>query len=371
LAEVLGKPLSPGSTIGILGGGQLGRMLAQAAAQLGLKCHIFCPEKTSPAFEVAASKTAASYNDQDALKAFADSVDAITYEFENIPSETAEFLQKLKPMNPGPKALQMTQDRIIEKRFLRDLAIPVPAFAPVDTLDDLQKALIEIGTPAVLKTRRMGYDGKGQAVIREDTSPEEAFLKIGKKAAILEAFVPFEREVSIIMTTDMQGESWVYAPSENSHENGILSKSHAPAHIHEDTEVEAIEIAGAIAEALNYVGTLAVEFFVTRDQQLLVNEIAPRVHNSGHWTLDACVTSQFENHIRAIAGWPLGSTRHHSAAEMTNLIGPDHDRWLELAADPEVNLHLYGKKEARPGRKMGHMTRLTSLAIPGPSANDT
>lgn len=351
-------PLLPGSTIGILGGGQLGRMIALAAANLGYRCHIFCPEIDGPASHVAAQVTNANFDDEAALTAFAQSVDIVTYEFENVPAATAALLAKYVPVLPNAKALEVAQDRIAEKAFVRDLGGGVPAFRAVSSLDELEAAVAEIGTPAILKTRRFGYDGKGQARL---TSPEDAaaaWESIGRNPAILEAMVPFDGEVSVIVAREADGRMVHYGPVHNVHKNGILDVSRVPAPFSETLAANAVSAARRLADALDYVGVLAVELFVVGDD-VLFNEMAPRVHNSGHWTTEGAVTSQFENHVRAICGLPLGATNPLGRVEMRNLIGEDADQWLDLLADPELHVHLYGKGEARPGRKMGHTTRVS------------
>jgi 5-(carboxyamino)imidazole ribonucleotide synthase len=356
--------LAPGSTIGILGGGQLGRMLALAAARLGLKCHIFCPDPDSPAFEAAARNTIADYDDVAALDAFAASVDVVTYEFENVDVGAAERLQRAVPVRPGPQALAVSQDRVTEKTFLNGLGIATAPFAAVEDVASLEVALASLGRPAILKTRRFGYDGKGQVRISGAVPAEEAFAAIGGRAAVLEGLVPFAREISVIAARGVDGALALYDPAENLHRDGILHRSRVPAAVTARTAGEAQRIAAKILQALDYVGVLGVEFFVTgagEGERLVVNEIAPRVHNSGHWTEDACAVSQFENHVRAVAGWPLGPTLRHADAQMTNLIGADVEAWAELAAEPGARLHLYGKREARPGRKMGHVNRLAPL----------
>lgn len=359
---MLENRLSPGDTIGILGGGQLGRMLALAAAELGLRCHIYCPDGESPAFDVAAAKTIASYENRSALSAFAGSVDVVTYEFENVPAETVAFLSTQIGVYPGVRALAAAQDRLAEKQLMQTLGIPVAPFAAVDSVETLQAALTVIGRPAILKTRRFGYDGKGQVTIKDGVDPAAAYAAIGAHLAVLEGFVPFSREVSALVVRGRDGASGVYDITENMHRHHILDTSTVPARIRDETAREARSIAIRIAEALDYVGLLAVEMFVVAaegEERLIVNEIAPRVHNSGHWTQDGALASQFENHIRAVAGWPLASTERHSDAVMTNLIGDDANRWAELAATPGARLHLYGKAETRPGRKMGHVNRIS------------
>ena len=355
------EPLPPGSTIGILGGGQLGRMLAVAAAELGLKCHIFCPDAESPAFDVSAEKTIAAYDDNEALKRFAGSVDAITYEFENVDLGAAELLAAMRPLRPGARALEVSQDRLSEKQFLTGCGIAVGGFRPVDDVASLEQALAELGAPAILKTRRFGYDGKGQVRLEEGKDAAEALAAIGNAPAVLEDFVPFRCEVSVIGVRDTNGACASYAVTENVHRNHILATSTVPASVDAATEAAARDIAATVMSELDYVGVMGIEFFVVGTQEsesLLVNEIAPRVHNSGHWTQDGAAVSQFENHIRAVAGWPLGPTERHSDVVMTNLVGADAQAWASLAADPQARLHLYGKREIRPGRKMGHVNRI-------------
>lgn len=353
--------LKPGDVIGILGGGQLARMMALAAAPLGLKCHIYAPEGDNPAFDVASGHTIGSYDDADALARFARAVSLVTYEFENVPSRTADILAAQRPVLPNPRALDTTQDRLIEKRFIRSLHLDVPDFEPVDSPVDLQTAVGKLGRPSVLKTRRFGYDGKGQVIIRPDTVLDEAWTLIGKAPAILESFVPFEREVSVVAARNSSGAFRAFDVAENHHDHHILATSILPARIHPATAQKAEAAARRIGDALAYVGVFAVEFFVVGQgaaERLLVNEIAPRVHNSGHWTCGGAETSQFEQHIRAIAGWPLGSPKRLGRIEMRNLIGADIDQWPQLLAEPGLHIELYGKKESRPGRKMGHVTRV-------------
>ncbi len=353
--------LKPGDTIGILGGGQLARMMALAAAPLGLKCHIFAPEGDNPAFDVAAARTIASYEDVAALETFARSVSVVTYEFENVPARTAEILSALVEVLPNPRALETTQDRYIEKSFIRDLGLAVPDFVPVDSLESLTAAVAQLGRPSVLKTRRFGYDGKGQAMIKSETDLADAWSVIGQSPAILEQFIPFEREVSVVAARNTVGAVVTYDVAENRHTHHILAETTLPAHISAETERAAKEAASRIGAALAYVGVFAVEFFVVgsgENEQLLVNEIAPRVHNSGHWTLGGAETSQFEQHIRAIASWPLGSAKRLGRIEMRNLIGADSDQWLDFVTEPGLHVHLYGKAENRAGRKMGHLTRV-------------
>jgi 5-(carboxyamino)imidazole ribonucleotide synthase len=357
----LARPLPPNSVIGILGGGQLGRMLTLAAARLGFRCHIFAPEPECPAFQVAAGTTCAAYTDSKALEAFAAAVDVVTYEFENVPAETAAILGRLKPLAPGAEALATSQDRLTEKTFLARLGLATAPFADVDGPMGLDKAVARIGLPAILKTRRFGYDGKGQITITEETALAAAWAAIGDRPAILEGLVDFEKEVSVIAARAWDGATAVYDVPENRHANHILRESIVPAAIAPATAAAAREIARRITAALDYVGVIGIELFLAREgtEKLIVNEIAPRVHNSGHWTMDACVVSQFEQHIRAVAGWPLGSPERHSDVVMTNLLGDEAQDWRKLAQEPHAGLHLYGKTKSPPGRKMGHINRLT------------
>ena len=353
--------LSPGDTIGILGGGQLARMLAMAAASFGLRTHIYAPEPESPAFDVAATHTTGRYDDETALAGFACAVDVVTYEFENVPAATIAAITPFCPVRPNGRALEITQDRLFEKTFLRELGLPTASFAAIDRADDLASALDLIGRPALLKTRRLGYDGKGQLAIRHDTATPGLFESLGQPA-ILEAFVPFSCEVSVIAARGQDGAFRPFDLCENEHAHHILAATRVPARQAHGVIDAANAIAKRIADALDYVGVLAVEMFVLpvdgRDT-LVINEIAPRVHNSGHWTLDGAVTSQFAQHIRAICGWPLGSTRRHGTIEMRNLIGDEADSWLARLGQDGACLHLYGKSEARAGRKMGHVTTVT------------
>jgi 5-(carboxyamino)imidazole ribonucleotide synthase len=353
-------PLPPGSTIGILGGGQLGRMLALAAARLGLKTNIYCDEKSAPAFEVAAAQTIGSYSDEDAVGRFAASCAVVTCEFENVPAGTLESAARHVPVFPNAKSFAVAQDRLVEKDFITGLGIQVAPYAKVDTLEELRAGLARVRIPALLKTRRFGYDGKGQILIRDADQCAAALEAIGEAPALIEGIVPFEREVSIIVVRRQDGAMQFYDPVENVHQEGILAVSRVPARIPRSLAVEAKTMAGKIADALSHVGALCVEMFECGGERprLLVNEFAPRVHNSAHWTIDACAVSQFENHVRAICFWPLGETTRHSDAVMTNLIGADVGKWRELAAEPAACVHLYGKTEARAGRKMGHVTRL-------------
>lgn len=354
--------LEPGDRIGILGGGQLGRMLALAAARLGLECHIYAPEADSPAFSVSAAATVADYRDEKALATFAACVDAITYEFENVPVETVRFLEGLKPVRPGSKALEVAQDRLEEKRLARRLGAMTADFEEINELERLEGLVGgKFGVPAVLKTTRLGYDGKGQAKIAHAGEAEAAFAVLRGQAGILERFVRFDREVSVIATRGEDGAFAAFDVTENEHRNHILHRSVVPAKIDAKAAAEAVSIARRIAEALDYVGTFAVEFFLIDDAgggQVIVNEIAPRVHNSGHWTMDGAFTCQFEQHIRAVAGWPLGDPARLGSVEMINLIGEDAAGWRDILADGRAHLHLYGKAEIRAGRKMGHINRI-------------
>jgi 5-(carboxyamino)imidazole ribonucleotide synthase len=360
-------PLPPGSTIGILGGGQLGRMLALAAARLGLKTHIYSDEKNAPAFQVCASRTHGTYDDEAALRTFAQSCDAITFEFENVPSETVALLARARPAHPNARALEIAQERFAEKTFVAGLGLKTAAFARADNIDEAHAALECIGAPAILKTRRLGYDGKGQAKIGSSADLVPAMEKLNHAPAILEQFVEFAFESSVVAARGADGSFAAYDPPENFHADHILKRSTVPAKLNAQQVTEAKAIARSIAEALDYVGVLCVELFVTKGGTLLVNEIAPRVHNSGHWTLEACVVSQFEQHIRAVAGWPLGDPSRHSDAVMENLIGEDARDWLALAIGGGA-LHFYGKSEIRAGRKMGHVTHL-SLKSGAPSGD--
>ena len=357
-AEVVTAPIPPGSTIGILGGGQLGRMTALAAAHLGYRCHIYAPEAGGPAALVSAAETAAAYDDLAALEAFADAVDVVTFEFENVPHESVKLLESRVPVRPNWNTLRVSQDRTVEKGFLDSVGAPVTRFRELHAPEELAEAVAEFGRPAILKTTRLGYDGKGQVLIGPDTDTGDAWRAMGAAVGILEGFVDFACEISVIVARGTDGGTAAYVPVENRHARHILDTTTAPADIPGAFAREAVEVAEAIAGALDLVGLLAVEMFVTRDGRLLVNEIAPRPHNSGHWTIDACACSQFEQFVRAVCGLPLGDPERHSDAVMTNLIGDDVAAWEALAAEPGACLHLYGKTEARPGRKMGHVTRL-------------
>jgi len=351
--------VAPGAVIGIVGGGQLGRMLAMAAAQLGYRCHIYAPEAEQPAAEVAFAATRAGYDDIAALDAFAAAVDVVTYEFENVPVAAIARLAARVPVRPGARALEVAQDRLVEKRFIAGLGGRPAPFHAIDSRADLDAAMEALGGPAILKTRRLGYDGKGQARLGGAGDAGAAWAAIGGAPAILEGFVTFAAEFSLIVARAADGAMRFWDAPVNVHERGILARSSAPADAALAPAIaEAMDLARAVAEALDYVGVLALEFFATADGPVF-NEMAPRVHNSGHWTIEGARTSQFENHIRAVCGLPLGATGLGAPrVEMRNLIGDDVHDWRRILADPSAHLHLYGKSEARPGRKMGHVTRL-------------
>ncbi|MFP4328776.1 MAG: 5-(carboxyamino)imidazole ribonucleotide synthase [Paracoccaceae bacterium] len=351
------EPLAPGSVIGILGGGQLGRMLSVAAARLGYRCHVYEPGAAPPAGDVAHAVTTAPYEDAAALAAFARAVDVVTYEFENVPTAALDLIEAHCPIRPGREALRISQDRLTEKDFLSGLGLATAPFAPVETAAELEAALARIGMPAILKTRRFGYDGKGQARIARPEDAAGALAALQGAPAILEGFVSFSHEVSVIAARGISGEVSAYDPGENLHEGGILRRTTVPARLSAAQRTDAVLLAGRILNALDYVGVLGVELFVTPGG-LVVNEIAPRVHNSGHWTQNGCAVDQFEQHVRAVAGWPLGDGGRHADVVMENLIGDDVARVPQIAAEPGAALHLYGKAEARPGRKMGHVNRI-------------
>lgn len=356
--------LKPRATIGILGSGQLGRMLALAASPLGFRCHVYCPT-TGPAFDICDKGTTAQYEDKAALEEFAKAVDVITYEFENIPVETVEFLSQFCPVRPNPNALEVSQDRLSEKQFIQNCGVRVARHKAVDNAPDLETALQEFGGNGVLKTRRFGYDGKGQIMLRANApmAADQAIKQLSNGPLILEELIPFSKEVSVIGVRGTNGTTCSFDVAENVHENHILKTSTVPASIPEATNKEAGQIAEKILNALNYVGAMGVEFFVIEEDgktQLIVNEIAPRVHNSGHWTMDACAYSQFELHIRAICGWPLQPTERHSNVVMTNLLGEAINQWGDYAAQKNAHFHDYAKHDARAGRKMGHVNVLTA-----------
>jgi 5-(carboxyamino)imidazole ribonucleotide synthase len=351
-----------GSTIGMLGAGQLGRMTAIAAAPLGYRVHVYSPDQQSPTAEVCAEVTVADWDDEAALEAFAKSVDVITYEWENIPVPTLEYLQQFRRVYPSPHILRIAQDRLAEKRFINEAGIETTEFAEVETLDELRDAVADIGTPCVIKSARFGYDGKGQASIETPDDTEGAWREIGERRAVVEGFIDYVCEMSVIIARSASGQLAVYDPVLNNHVAHVLDTTEAPAPVDPESCERAVGIARTLADAFDLVGILAVELFLTPDGRLLVNEVAPRPHNSGHWTIDACHTSQFEQFVRAICDLPLGSPKRHSDAIMENLLGPIGERWLRALEEPEANLHLYGKKKAHPGRKMGHITRLTPLS---------
>jgi 5-(carboxyamino)imidazole ribonucleotide synthase len=352
--------LAPGAIIGILGGGQLGRMLAVAASRLGLRTHVYEPGADAPAADVAYRVTTAPFEDTAALGAFARSVDVVTYEFENVPTAALDLIESIRPIRPGRNALATSQDRLTEKQFLQRLGLKTAPFFAVDSRADLDAALAAIGTPAILKTRRMGYDGKGQVRIMVPADADAAFAALAGAPSILEGFVPFVHEASVIGARGLDGSVAAYDPGENVHDSGILRTTTVPARLSAAERTDAVLIAARVLNALNYVGVIGVELFVTADG-LIVNEFAPRVHNSGHWTQNGCVIDQFEQHIRAIAGWPLGDGSRHSNVVMENLIGDDMDRVPALATVGAA-LHLYGKREVKAGRKMGHANRITGPA---------
>jgi 5-(carboxyamino)imidazole ribonucleotide synthase len=362
LSDRIRGPLPPGATIGILGSGQLGRMAALAAARLGYRCHVYGPEADAPANQVSAAATVAPYDDEAALTRFAAAVDVVTFEFENIPLATVEVLEALVPLRPSAAVLSICQHRLREKEFCNGVSVPTTAYRAATDLASLEAAVEAIGRPCILKSAELGYDGKGQVRINPGTDLAEAWAAMRGHAAdasgIVEAIVEFRMEISVIVARSADGSLRSYVPVENRHLNHILDETIAPANLPGELSDRAEAIARHLAKEMGLVGLLAVEMFVTHDDKLLVNELAPRPHNSGHWTLDACVTSQFEQFIRAVAGLPLGSTERLCDAVMKNLLGDDVDGWLKILGDPGNKLHLYGKAAARPGRKMGHVTRL-------------
>ncbi|MGD1878347.1 MAG: 5-(carboxyamino)imidazole ribonucleotide synthase [Kiloniellaceae bacterium] len=358
----LSGPLAPGATIGILGSGQLGRMAALAAARLGYRCHVYGPEEGAPANQVSDAATVAAYDDIAALTRFAKAVDAVTFEFENIPLATVEVLEKLAPLRPSAAVLSICQHRLREKEFCNGVSVPTTDYRAAEDVDSLRRAVEAIGRPCILKSAELGYDGKGQVRITAETDLEEAWAAMRGHAAqatgIVEAIVPFRVEISVIVARSADGSIGTYVPVENRHKNHILDETIAPANLPAELSDRAEAIARHLAKEMGLIGLLAVEMFVTHDNKVLVNEMAPRPHNSGHWTIDACVTSQFEQFIRAVAGLPLGSTERLCDAVMKNLLGNEVDDWLKILGDPGNKLHLYGKATAKPGRKMGHVTRL-------------
>ena len=356
--------LSPGATIGVLGSGQLGRMFAMAARRMGYLVHTFSPETDTPTGQVADVEVTASYDDLDAVRNFARRVEVVTFEFENVPAATVEAISGIVPVRPDGAALYTTQHRLREKTFLQAAGFPLAPFRRVRTRAELDEALAGIGCPAVLKTAGFGYDGKGQRLIKSGAESDEAYESLRGQEAVLEAFVDFEREVSVVCARGANGETAHFGVVENSHERHILDCTVAPARVSPQVARRATEIAGSLLEHLSLVGVLCVEFFLGHDGELFVNELAPRPHNSGHFTIDACQTSQFEQQVRAVCGLPLGATEQLRPAAMANLLGdlwqdgePD---WRAACAVPNVKLHLYGKHEARAGRKMGHLTALAS-----------
>ncbi len=353
----MSEALKPGATIGILGGGQLGRMLSVAASRLGFVTHIYEPGANPPAGQVADVVTTAAYDDKAALLAFAGAVDVITYEFENIPTEALDILEAHCPIRPGREALRVSQDRMTEKAFLQGLGLTTAPYADITDQASLDAALAEIGAPSILKTRRFGYDGKGQARIKSVEDAPGALADMAGAPSILEGFINFTHEVSVIAARGTSGEIACFDPGENVHRDGILHTTTVPARLSGSQRMDAVLLAGKILNALDYVGVMGVELFVT-PQGLVVNEIAPRVHNSGHWTQNGCAIDQFEQHIRAVVGWALGDGQRHTDVVMENLIGADMDRVPELSREKDCAIHLYGKAEAKPGRKMGHVNRI-------------
>jgi 5-(carboxyamino)imidazole ribonucleotide synthase len=354
--------LSPGACIGIVGGGQLGRMTALAAARLGYRCHVLTPEADSPAAQVAAGATVAAYDDARALGRFAAAVDVVTIEFENLPVEPLRWLAGRVPVHPAPEVLAICQDRLCEKAFLAGIGVPTASWRAVHGLGDLAAALAAGQRPLVLKTARSGYDGKGQLTLAPGDDVGLAWQRLGAVAAIAEARVDFAREISVITARGQDGRQISYPPVENRHRDHILAQTIAPAPLATALADSAVRLAEQIARTLAIVGLLAVEMFVTRDGRLLVNELAPRPHNSGHWTIDACAVSQFEMLVRAVCGLPLADPGRFADAVMDNLLGDAVEAWPELLAEPGARLHLYGKREIRAGRKLGHVTRLSARA---------
>ncbi len=351
--------LPPNATIGIIGGGQLGRMSAMAAARLGYRCHILTPEPDSPAAQVSAACTLGDYEDPGALRRFAEAVDVITFEFENVSASGLDLLASVRPVHPSPAVLRISQDRVLEKAFLADAGVPTAPWRAVSTLAEAHEAVEALGLPAVLKTTRLGYDGKGQAVLRDTADTEAAWASLDPKPLVLEGFVRFSCEISVIVARGADGAGTVFDVMENRHRAGILDLTLAPARVTPATVADAQRMAWRVADRLELVGLLAVEMFVDPSGRVMVNEIAPRPHNSGHWTIDACPASQFELHVRAVTGLPLPPGRRHADAVMKNLVGPEETAlWPQIVATPGLIPHLYGKAEARPGRKMGHVTRL-------------
>lgn len=354
--------LSPGARIGILGGGQLGAMLAGAASEMGFQPHIFAPEQSSPAFQRSGHSICSAYENTAQLIEFAQAVDVVTYEFENVPISPLMAIESFVPIRPGIKALKTAQDRLVEKEFLAASDVPIAGFKAVGNQEDLVEAVKMIGFPCVLKTRRFGYDGKGQIILKNQEQVQGTFEQLGGGACVLEAFVPFFAETSLIAARGLDGSVVSYEMALNTHENHILKTTELPSGLPQQILENAAVLANSILGNLDYIGVMGIEFFVAgtpEDPELLVNEIAPRVHNSGHWTQDGALVDQFEQHIRAIAGWPLGNGSRHSDVTMVNLIGDEAHKWQTYAANPNFRMHLYGKEEARPGRKMGHVNCVT------------
>lgn len=362
----MSKPILPGATLGVLGSGQLGRMLALAARRMGYRVHVFSPHSDTPAGQAADLEICAPYGDLDAIRTFARGVQVVTFEFENVPAATARAAAEHAPLRPGVEVLDTIQDRLREKRFLDEAGFPVTPFREVTSVGELSQALDELGYPAVLKTTQLGYDGKGQVKIGSPADLESTWQQLGVRQAVLEKFIDFKQEVSVIAARSVDGAVEHFGVIENRHVKHILDLSLAPADIPKAVKAEAVEIAQGVVEQLNVVGVLCVEMFVTGDDQLLINELAPRPHNSGHFSLDACVTSQFEQQLRAVCGLPLGSPKRLGPAAMANLMGDlwqdGEPNWEAACRFPEVKLHLYGKAEPRPGRKMGHLTAVAATA---------
>jgi 5-(carboxyamino)imidazole ribonucleotide synthase len=360
------NPILPNSTIGVFGSGQLGRMFAIEARKMGYRVHTFSPASDTPTGQVADFETSANYDDLDAVETFAKSVDVVTFEFENVPSQTVETAANFVEVHPKGEILHITQNRLREKIFLAENGFPVAPFRRIKTIEDMYHAVEDIGAPGVLKTAGFGYDGKGQQKIGAIGDVEPAFEKLSGREAVFESFIEFEKEVSVVCARDQKGNFAHYGVIENEHANHILDISFAPATITEKVFCEAVEIAKSVAETLDYVGTLCVEFFMTKYEKLLINELAPRPHNSGHLTFGSCVTSQFEQQLRAVCGLPLGSTEFYKPCAMANLLGEiwenGEPNWSKLLAFPNVKLHLYGKIEPRGGRKMGHLTAMADTS---------
>ena len=353
----MNKTLISGSTIGILGGGQLGQMLSMAASRLGFKTHIFEPSENPPASNVASKFTRAEYDDYDALKQFASSVDVVTYEFENIPTAALDIIETQSEIFPNREALKISQDRLIEKEFINKLGFKTASFCEVNSIEELIHAINQIGAPSILKTRRFGYDGKGQVKVQPSSKPEEIWKNLGEKALILEGFINFSSEFSVIGSRSKDGQISCFDPGENVHKDGILRTTTVPAHLTNQQKTEAVLITAKILETLKYVGVIGIEFFLEKNS-LVINEFAPRVHNSGHWTQNGCTVDQFEQHIRAITGWKLGNAERHSDVIMENLIGDEIYKTNQLVEDGSIALYLYGKADVNPGRKMGHFNRI-------------